>query len=73
VLKARVTGTAALFAKRSPAAIVRTTAVGAVWASEVSIHINNKITQTIEVNAFREWLIILVLLLTPAFRNFFCY
>ena len=35
VLKARVTGTAALFAKRSPAAIVRTTAVGAVCAVAV--------------------------------------
>jgi hypothetical protein len=42
-------------------------------ASEVSIHINNKITQTIEVNAFREWFIILVLLLIPAFRNCFCH
>ena len=44
-----------------------------LWASEVSIHINTKITQIVEVNAFREWLIILVLLLTPAFRNCFCY
>ena len=35
VVKARVTGTAALFAKRSPAAIVRTTAVGAVCAVAV--------------------------------------
>jgi hypothetical protein len=44
-----------------------------LWASEVSIHINNKITQTIEDIVFHEWLIILVLLLIPAFSNCFCY
>ena len=42
-------------------------------ASEVSIHINNKITQTIEDIVLHEWFIILVLLLIPAFRNCFCY
>ena len=39
-----------------------------IWASEVSIHINNKITQTIEDIVLHEWLTILVLLLIPVWR-----
>ncbi len=38
-------------------------------ASEVSIHINNKRTQTIEDNLFNEWLMTLAPLLFPAFMN----
>ncbi len=41
-------------------------------AAEVSMHINNKSTQTIEDKVFHEWLIILVLLLFSCIYNSFC-